>query len=359
MTDPGPTRLDRLERRALIVAAAGLVVAAVLGCLAPSDFASAYRFAAFACLAPALGSLLFTLILRLTGGQWGPALQPYFNAGIALLPWIWLLTIPLLLLPHASPSPRPSWFEQPAAVLLRAVAYGIAFFLLGAGVRRLQARRRAGDEAAMRWFAPAALIGSVFMLHVLADDWLMALEPGWRSTAFPAVWLTGTALCGYAAALGCAIAGGAAPGQVGVAKRLLGIDWGNLLLAAMAFWCYVTFSQFLIIWAEDLPAENVWYLHRSHGAWLGVIVLIAVFHFAVPFLFLLSRRVKRSARALGALAFLLVAAQWLYLAWVILPAHRPGGFAQAGLAVALLAAAGGAMLNRYLAGARRQREVAA
>ena len=48
-------------------------------------------------------------------------------------------------------------------------------------------------------------------------------------------------------------------------------DLGNLLLAFVMFWAYVSFMQYLIIWSGNLPEENVWYLHRSQGGWQIVV----------------------------------------------------------------------------------------
>src|SRR3954467_14654995 len=76
-------------------------------------------------------------------------------------------------------------------------------------------------------------------------------------------------------------------------------DLGNLLLAFVIFWAYVTFSQFLSIWSGNLPREISWYLHRSAGGWPRVTMTVAVIQFAVPFVLLLSRTTKRHQRTLG------------------------------------------------------------
>src|SRR5437763_78365 len=54
---------------------------------------------------------------------------------------------------------------------------------------------------AVTWLGPVGLIVLVFLLHLLAEDWLSALQPGWHSTAFPLVWMTGQALAGLACAV--------------------------------------------------------------------------------------------------------------------------------------------------------------
>ena len=49
-------------------------------------------------------------------------------------------------------------------------------------------------------------------------------------------------------------------------------DLGKLLLAFVMVWAYFSFSQFLIIWAGNLPEEIPWYLQpaaRAAGRYIG------------------------------------------------------------------------------------------
>src|ERR1700752_5423058 len=78
-----------------------------------------------------------------------------------------------------------------------------------------------------------------------------------------------------------------------VAKPLHFQDLGKLLLALVMLWAYFAFSQYLIIWSGNLPEEISWYLPRMRGAWGVIAVAVIVLHFALPFLFLLSRSLKR------------------------------------------------------------------
>jgi hypothetical protein len=389
MTNATQHRLERIERRALWFAVAGSVIAAICGFLTPAAVVPAWRLAVFACLQPALGSLIFVLIFRLTGGQWMEGLAPFLTAGARMLPWIWLLALPLLFFPIAAratatgdPAPRGSsaasvvapavatrttadsssaaehpppsdvrlkWYFSRPMLVLRALFYAGAFFLLAAGASRTMRERGAQT---LRWFGPVGLIGLVFMLHLLATDWIVRLEPGWYSTGFPLVWITGQALAGFAAATAAALWAGADPATVGSSGRRRGFDWGNLLLAAVMAWTYVAFVQWLIIWSGNLPAETSWYRHRSHGGWQWVVVALGVLEFGAPFMLLLSRGLKSRRLALAAIATLLLAGQLAYTIWLIVPAAPPATGVAWGLAVALLVAAAALFLNRYLAAAR-------
>jgi hypothetical protein len=75
-------------------------------------------------------------------------------------------------------------------------------------------------------------------------------------------------------------------------------------------WAYLSFSQFLIIWSANLPEEIPWYQHRLSHGWEVIGIGLVVFHFAVPFIVLLSRRSKRNAALLAGMAMVIVARFW-------------------------------------------------
>jgi hypothetical protein len=96
-------------------------------------------------------------------------------------------------------------------------------------------------------------------------------------------------------------------------------DHGKFMLAFIMLWAYFSFSQLLIIWAGNLPEEITWYTRRLYGGWQGVGLFIAIFHFAVPFLFLLSRSFKRSPMSLVWLAAWMLFMRWVDVLWHIEP----------------------------------------
>lgn len=358
-----PHELDsrRIERRARATAVVAGLVAAGLVWIDPGDFSLAYRFVVFAGLAPAGGCLIFTLIHRLTGGQWAIGLRPFLLAGVSILPWIWLLALPIPMLPPSLDRHAPRLasaahgYESLSMVMVRACIYAAIFFGLRWAVSRDAGRDSSPTQNRRHWVGPVGLLVLIFTLTVLADDWIESLEPGWHSTGFSLVWMTGQAVAGLSLALLGALASGSQPVASGSEGRPLGIDWGNLLMATLLAWCYVGFAQFLIIWAGNLPAEISWFQRRAEGPWSWMPPLLAVFGFVVPFLLLLSRRYKASAGGLAGVAIMLLLSQGVYTAWLILPVA--GHFSPAGwlLVSALLVAGGAVFIDRYGAAARRLR----
>src|SRR5258708_23731560 len=92
-------------------------------------------------------------------------------------------------------------------------------------------------------------------------------------------------------------------------------DLGNLMLAFVMLWAYFSFSQYLIIWSGNLPAEIAWYLHRLQTGWRFVGITLIVFHFAVPFALLLSRAVKREPEMIVKVAIGILIARLIDLFW--------------------------------------------
>ena len=312
-----------------LVGVAALALAIIAAFFNPADFFRAYLFAALACLGPALGCLLLTFIHRMTGGAWGRTLAPALDAGSRMVPWTLLLSVPLLFgLRHLFPWAAPDTLSEQARALLakhasyfnhtafivRAVCYvGLCFVLLW-----MSRQRRAA------WTGPVGMMLYVVTAYLLGVDWVMSLEPGWYSTAFPVIFMASQALSAFAFCIAITILTGTsanpAPSNPAVWK-----DLGNLLLGALMFWAYVAYSQFLIVWSGNLPDQATWYLHRNAGGWHYLLIGLAILQLLVPVLLLLSNQVKRRTGFFAALAFLVLLCQTVYLYWLILPTFRSRG----------------------------------
>ena len=102
-------------------------------------------------------------------------------------------------------------------------------------------------------------------------------------------------------------------------------DYGNLLLTFTMLWAYLSFSQYLIIWSGNMQDEIPWYVSRASGGWAGVAVVLIVFHFAIPFLLLLSRFVTRRKLWLGVVAAIQLVMSIVDIFWLTVPAYERTG----------------------------------
>jgi hypothetical protein len=150
-------------------------------------------------------------------------------------------------------------------------------------------------------------------------DWIMSIDPSWISTIFGLSFLIGQVLSALCFAV--------------VVERILFRykpmsellkpeqvhDHGKFMLAFIMVWAYFAFSQWLIIWAGNLPEEITWYMRRLHGGWGYVGLFLVLFHFAVPFVLLISRPFKRDITRLVWLAAWLLLMRYVDLFWTIEP----------------------------------------
>ena len=100
-------------------------------------------------------------------------------------------------------------------------------------------------------------------------------------------------------------------------------DHGKLMLAFVMLWTYFNFSQWLIIWAGNLPDEISWFVRRINNGWGYVAFFLVVFQFAVPFALLLSRQLKRKSRTLAWVASWIIFMRMIDLYWHVEPALHP------------------------------------
>jgi hypothetical protein len=318
-----------------------------------------------------LGCLTLALIHHLTGGGWGFLVRRFLEAGFMTLPLMALLFLPLCLgvrelypwshpdIVAASETLRSKqWYLNLPAFLARAVVCFGLWVLLARLLRQGSLEQDTTSDPAPT-VRLRALSGPGLLFHVLLAtfafiDWVMATDPEWHSSMFPVIVLIGQVLS--AAALGTLMLGWLAsrsPFREVTESRHFR-DLGNLLLALVMFWTYVSFSQYLIIYSGNLPSEIRWYQDRSAPSWVVILWLLAAVHFFVPFLLLLFRAVKRSKPRLLAVAALVFMAQLLGVYWLIAPTFSPGGLRLHWLDLSAVAGVGGLWAVRFLAELKAQ-----
>ncbi|MBV6523012.1 MAG: hypothetical protein MNPFHGCM_03179 [Gemmatimonadaceae bacterium] len=66
-------------------------------------------------------------------------------------------------------------------------------------------------------------------------------------------------------------------------------DVGKLCFAFTAFWGYLTFSQFLVIWYGNMGEETFWFHKRLSAPWTGTAIAVGIMAFVLPFFGLLGK----------------------------------------------------------------------
>jgi hypothetical protein len=213
--------------------------------------------------------------------------------------------------------------------IVRAIVYfgiwgALAFFLTRWSARLDETH----DPAVMLWLKRLSGGGMPFLVLSVTFavfDWMMSITPAWFSGVYGAMVGVGMALHAFAFTVLLMVLFAKRPPLSGVMSRKLFGDLGNIMLTLVMLWTYLNLSQLIIIWSANLPEEVPWYLNRVHGAWRAVPFLLGIFHFAVPFLILLSGEVRRSSSALFKVAILMLVMRFIDLYWLIVPGfERPG-----------------------------------
>jgi hypothetical protein len=209
----------------------------------------------------------------------------------------------------------------------RAVMFFIIWMALITALNRFSRRQDRLPEAALdaiyRRISGVGMVMYAFTLIFASVDWVMSLDPHWSSTIFGLIFLDSQGLIAMSFAIVITAQLVQRPPLQGIIRPSQFHDLGKLLLAMVMIWAYFGFSQWLIIWAGNIPEETEWFLKRTNGGWQYVALFLIVFQFAVPFAILLSREFKMHARSLMWLALWIILVRWLDLFWLIEP-NFPG-----------------------------------
>jgi hypothetical protein len=328
--------LARLGSLTFFAGVAALGICAIGGFFAPAQFFHSYLVAFVFWAGMALGCLSIVMLQYLTGGAWGLVLRRVLESGTRTLPLVALLFVPILFglgrlyeWSHAEEVAHDPLLSHKAAYLNvpffigRTIFYFASWLAVAYFLNKWSLEQdRGGDRRLSRKLQLLSSGGIVLYgltVTFSSIDWVMSLEPHWYSTMFGVLFIAGQGLSALAfvVAVTILLARRQPMRDVVSAKHLH--DWGKLLLAFVMFWSYVSFSQYLIIWAGNLPEEIPWYLKRLQGGWGWIGLALILFHFLLPFLLLLSRTGNENRRLLAFVAGLVVLMRLVDVFWLIAP----------------------------------------
>lgn len=291
----------------------------------------------------ALGALFFVLIHFATKAAWSATLRRIAENVSLTLPVLFVLGIVCYLGRHTifehwlsaesftdSVLQQKRWYLNWSFFLSRSCVY-LALF---SGVAILFARRSfvqdkvGGLQITMqlqKW-SYSALIACGMATTFAAFDWIMSLDPHWYSTIFGLYFFAGCYVA-FMSFLSIAVFTFRARNEK--LKQIFNLehvhDLGKQVFGYSCFWAYAAFAQYLLIWYGNLPEETMWYAVRQSEGWWAIWILLCVGHFIVPFLFLMSRTVKRMPILVCAIGIWVLMMHYIDLYWLIIPNYSKSG----------------------------------
>jgi hypothetical protein len=294
---------------------------------------ASYLFAFCCVFTVVVGALMLVMISQITGARWFAPLRPLALRISGALPALAALSLPLLLnvqtiYAWATPellspdarvlvSRKLAWLNVPFFIS-RAALYLAVWIVVAELLRRAPPRHLARLSA-------VGLIAVSMTFTFAAFDWVMSLDPTWFSTIYGVYIFSGGFLAALALVTVCREISWRRARQFDVAvHNERTVPLATLLLTFSMFWLYIAFSQYLIVWIADVPAEVTWYLRRTSGHWKYVPLVLVAGQFAIPFLCLLPYSLKRKSSVVAGVAAWLLLMHVLECYWLVMPAFHEG-----------------------------------
>jgi hypothetical protein len=295
--------------------------------------------------------VVFVAVQRITTARWSRAVIRFEEAYVAFLPVAFLFLLATLLFGRgyvfpwtheAYPVPEKATYYNGVFLTLRdIVIYGLMVWLglwfvytslrLDVGrvpewgaswAAKIRARMRegVGDER-REIHATHSLQGklAVFMVvlfgwgwSVLSWDLSMGLTLHFQSTLYSWWFFMGGWLCSLTVFALLIMAWSRFLGTAdGLIQRSHFHDIGKLCFAFTAFWGYLTFGQYLVIWYGNIGEETFFMRQRLIPPWTWITVASFCLVFVVPFFGLLSRAAKVFQPTLALFAVSSLVGMWV------------------------------------------------
>jgi hypothetical protein len=288
-------------------------------------------------LALVLGGALFAAIQITGGAKWWHDLRASCIALTKMMPVPAIVLVVTLLgglqilYPWARPGAadashllheKVSWLNVPffyaRSIVVLAVWFG-AGAALAARLKASMEKPSAESHTNLVKIAPIYILIFAFSISVASWDWIMSLEPEWFSTMFGVYGFAGIFQGVVAVLIVMVLLRDRHSGYANVSKSLLH-DLGKYLFAFSLFWAYIWFCQFMLIWYANLPEETFYFTTRLESGWSALFLLNPILNFALPFLLLLSERMKKKPTVMLQVALVVLAGRWLDIHLMIAPA---------------------------------------
>ncbi len=294
----------------------------------------------------ALGALFFILVQFVARSGWSSSIRRLAEIIMTTMPLIAIVFLPILVLLYANSSALYLWnapldeihssiirkkaefFLSRNFFTLRALVYFGVWISIGTWFFNLSRQQDESGDTELslirqKWSGPCIML---FALSVsfAAFDWIMSIAPDWFSTIY-GVYLFAASMMGFFALM---IVLSMSLQRAGKVQKLITVehfhDMGKFMFGFIMFWSYIAFSQLLLYWYANIPEETAWYMVRLKGAWAYYSYGLIFVHFAIPFLGVMSRHVRRHRNGLFFWACWVLVAHWLDMTYLIMPNAMDG-----------------------------------
>ena len=364
-TEIAPLEFARVQQRSMLVGIAGMILLMVGAVFSTGQFYKSYLFAYVFWISLPLGCFGILMLHHMVSGRWGYVIQRFLEASTQTLPLMAILFVPILigmknLYPWTTIQPSQDvngvhfWqsYLNSSFFIIRVVIYFVIWiglsFLLTSWSRTQDKTADPRLTRKIRLLSAPGLVVYVLTMTFAAVDWVMSLEPGWYSTIYGFIFIVGQVLTSFAfAVIVLRILSDREPFS-SILQTSHFHFIGNLVLTFVVLWAYMAFSQWVIIWAGNLPEENSWYLKRLAPGWGAIGTFLIIAHFFVPFFILLSRRAKQVIRTLSFVAAGILVMRIIDMFWLVTPSFFPERFHISWLDVVAPIGIGGIWLAAFI-----------
>jgi hypothetical protein len=325
--------------------------------------------------------VMFVAVQRITTARWSRPIIRFLEGYVAFLPVAFVLLLLIVFVGRnhifwwtheASPIHEKAVYLNPPFFMIRVVLTFLIIVLLSlwyiytsvrldvgivpeagaAWARGIRERMRRGFRDERRELHSthslqgrlAVFLGFAFAFGwiVLSWDLSMSLDPHFQSTMYGWWFFMGGWVTAIASWTIIVLAWRRYLGRYDLIQDKHFHDLGKLCFAFTAFWGYLTFGQYLVIWYGNLGEETHWARLRLIEGWRVPTLITVALMFVLPFFGLLSRAAKLFFPTLVLFATCTIVGLWLHRYLEIYPSiygvisDIPLGIWELGVALGLL-----------------------
>jgi hypothetical protein len=375
---PTPARLKTI---CIVLAAIGLLVFVIGLFLKPDRVWQALLVNWLYFTSISSAGVMFVAVQRITTARWSRPIIRFLEGYVAFLPVAFVLILLILFVgrhhifwwSNATPTIREkAFYLNPPFFLTRVIAIYLLISSLSVWYIYTSVRLDVGilPEAGAQWargirermrrgfrderrelHSTHSLQGrlAVFLAFAFAFGWIvlswdlsMSLDPHFQSTMYGWWFFMGGWVTALASWTIIVMAWRRFLGRYDLIQDKHFHDLGKLCFAFTAFWGYLTFGQYLVIWYGNLGEETHWMRLRLIEGWRIPTLITVALMFVLPFFGLLSRAAKVFLPTMVLFASSTVLGLWMHRYLEIYPSiygvvsSIPLGVWELGVAIGLL-----------------------